>query len=51
MKTAVLIASGIIFATFVAAAPAPAEAKTKKECSAQWKEMKEKDHTAGMKYG
>ncbi len=49
MKTAVLIASGIILAAF-ATAPAPAEAKTKKECSAQWKEMKEKDQTAGMKY-
>jgi hypothetical protein len=49
MKTAVLIASGIILAA-LATASAPAQAKTMKECAAQWKELKEKDQTAGMKY-
>src|ERR1700677_62243 len=42
MKTPVLIASGIILPTF-ATVSAPAQAKTMKECAAQWKEMKEKD--------
>jgi hypothetical protein len=49
MKTAVLIASGIVLAT-LATVSAPAQAKTMKECAAQWKDMKEKDQTAGMKY-
>ena len=49
MKTAVLIASGIVLAT-LAAVSAPAQAKTMKECAAQWKEMKEANQTAGMKY-
>jgi len=49
MKTAVLIASGIVLATF-ASVSAPAQAKTMKECAAQGEELKEKDQTAGMKY-
>jgi len=49
MRTAVLIASGIFLAS-LAAVSAPAQAKTMKECAAQWKEMKTANQTAGMKY-
>jgi len=49
MKTAVLIASGVFLAS-LAAISAPAQAKTMKECAAQWKEMKAANQTAGMKY-
>jgi hypothetical protein len=51
MKPALLIASGVLLAAF---APAfislPAQAKTMKECAAQWQEMKASGQTGGMKY-
>jgi protein-disulfide isomerase len=49
MKIHLLIASGICFAAF-AAVSVPADAKTMKECAAQWKEMKAANQTGGMKY-
>ncbi len=49
MKSHLLIASGILLAALVPASP-PAQAKTMKECAAQWKEMKAANQTAGMKY-
>lgn len=49
MKTAALIASGVFLAS-LAAVPTLADAKTMKECAAQWKQMKEANQTAGMKY-
>ena len=49
MKTAVVIASGI-FLLGLAAASAPAQAKTMKECAAEWKAMKAANQTGGMKY-
>jgi hypothetical protein len=49
MKTAVWIASGIFLASF-AAASAPAQAKTMKECAAQWQAMKAANQTGGVKY-
>jgi hypothetical protein len=49
MKTTVLIASGIFLGS-LAAVSAPAQAKTMKECAAQWKEMKAANQTNGMKY-
>jgi len=51
MRTALSIASGILVVAF-AAAPlsVPAQAKTMKECAAQWKEMKAAGQTNGMKY-
>jgi len=48
MKNVLLIASGIVLAAL--AANAPAQAKTMKECAAQWKEMKAANQTNGMKY-
>jgi hypothetical protein len=51
MKTALLIASGVFLAALAATAVSvPAEAKTMKECAAQWKEMKAAKQTEGMKY-
>ena len=51
MKPAVLIASGILLAAFAPALlSAPAQAKTMKECAAQWREMKASGQTSGMKY-
>jgi hypothetical protein len=51
MKTGLLLASGIFLAAFAATAiSVPAEAKTKKECLAQWKEMKAAKQTADMHY-
>ena len=49
MKIGLLIASGVCVAAF-AALTAPADAKTMKECAAQWKEMKAANQTNGMKY-
>jgi len=50
MKTQILIASGIFLAalanTFV---PVTAQAKTEKECAAEWKQMKAAKQTAGKK--
>jgi protein-disulfide isomerase len=51
MKSALLIASGILLAAFAPAVlSAPAQAKTMKECAAQWQEMKAAGQTGGMKY-
>ena len=51
MKTALLIASGAFAAALAAAAvSAPVQAKTMKECAAQWQEMKAANQTEGMKY-
>jgi len=51
MKTALLIASGAFAAALAAAAVcAPVQAKTMKECAAQWQEMKTNNQTEGMKY-
>jgi protein-disulfide isomerase len=51
MKSALLIASGVFAAALAAAAvPAPLQAKTMKECAAQWQEMKAANQTEGMKY-
>jgi hypothetical protein len=49
MKTALLIASGLVLAA-VAPLSGPVQAKTMKECAAQWQEMKANNQTAGMKY-
>jgi hypothetical protein len=49
MKTNLLIVSGILVAA-LATAGLPANAKTMKECAAEWKEMKAANQTAGMKY-
>jgi hypothetical protein len=51
MKPAFLIASGLLLAAFVPAlVSTPAQAKTMKECAAQWQEMKSSGQTGGMKY-
>jgi hypothetical protein len=51
MKPALLIASGVLLAAFAPAViSAPAQAKTMKECAAQWQEMKAAGQTGGMKY-
>jgi hypothetical protein len=50
MKNALLIASGIALAAFTLTLSAPGEAKTMKECAAQWKDMKANNQTNGMKY-
>jgi hypothetical protein len=51
MKPAYLIATGILLAAFAPAlTSAPAQAKTLKECAAQWQEMKASGQTGGMKY-
>jgi hypothetical protein len=49
MKTYLLITSGLLLAA-LSSAPLPADAKTMKECAAQWQEMKAANQTAGMKY-
>ena len=49
MRPHLLIASSIVLAAF-AAASAPADAKSMKECAAQWKEMKAANQTNGVKY-
>ena len=50
MKTHLLIASGLFIAAFAAAVSIPAQAKTMKECAAQWQDMKANNQTSGMKY-
>jgi hypothetical protein len=50
MKTHLLIASGLILAAFAMSVSIPAQAKTMKECAAQWKDMKANNTTNGMKY-
>jgi len=49
MKLRLLLASGICLAA-LAAVSVPADAKTMKECAAQWQEMKAANQTNGMKY-
>ena len=49
MKIRLLIASGICLAA-LAALSVPGDAKTMKECAAQWQEMKAANQTGGMKY-
>lgn len=50
MKTQILIASGILLAALAnVAASVPAQAKTEKECAAEWKQMKADNQTAGKK--
>src|SRR5260370_14530383 len=51
MKSRYLIASGLCAAVFaVGVALAPAQAKTMKECAAEWDQMKAAKQTGGMKY-
>ncbi len=51
MKSRYLIASGLCAAVFAAGvALAPAQAKTMKECAAEWDQMKAAKQTGGMKY-
>ena len=51
MRTVSLIASGIFFAALaVGATSVPAQAKTMKECAAEWDKMKAANQTGGMKY-
>ena len=50
MKAHLLIASGLFVAAFAAAVAVPAQAKTMKECAAQWQDMKANNQTNGMKY-
>jgi hypothetical protein len=51
MKSALLIASGVFLAAVASTAvTVPAQAKTMKECAAQWQEMKAANQTTGMKY-
>jgi hypothetical protein len=51
MKVNYLIASGLCAAVFAAGvALAPAQAKTMKECAAEWDKMKAAKQTGGMKY-
>jgi hypothetical protein len=51
MKSALLIASGVFLAAVASTAlSVPAQAKTMKECAAQWQEMKAANQTSGMKY-
>jgi hypothetical protein len=51
MKSRYFIASGLCAAVFAAGvALAPAQAKTMKECAAEWDKMKAAKQTGGMKY-
>jgi hypothetical protein len=51
MKVSYLIASGLCAAVFAAGvALAPAQAKTMKECAAEWDKMKAAKQTGSMKY-
>jgi hypothetical protein len=50
MKTHFLIAWGFFLVAFATAVSVPAQAKTMKECAADWKEMKANNTTNGMKY-
>lgn len=51
MKALNLIATGVFAASIAAGATlAPAQAKTMKECAAEWQQMKAANQTGGMKY-
>jgi hypothetical protein len=51
MKSRYLIASGLCAVVFAAGvALAPAQAKTMKECAAEWQQKKAANQTGGMKY-
>jgi hypothetical protein len=50
MKSALLIAFGVLLAASPAFISTPAQAKTMKECAAQWQEMKAAGQTGAMKY-
>ncbi len=50
MRSRYLIASGLCAAVFAAGVLAPAQAKTMKECAAEWDKMKTAKQTGGMKY-
>jgi hypothetical protein len=50
MKRAFLIVGAFVVALAPALMSAPAQAKTMKECAAQWQEMKTSGQTGGMKY-
>jgi len=50
MRTVLLIGSSILLAAFATGASAPAQAKSMKECAAEWQEMKANNQTKGMKY-
>jgi hypothetical protein len=50
MKAHLLIASGLFLAAFAMTVSVPAQAKTMKECAAEWKEMKANNATNGVKY-
>jgi hypothetical protein len=51
MKSALLIASGIFLAALAnTALSVPAQAKSMKDCAAEWKEKKAANQTNGMKY-
>jgi len=50
MKSRYLIASGLCAAVFAVGVIAPAQAKTMKECAAEWDQMKAAKQTGGMKY-
>jgi hypothetical protein len=49
MKTFSLLAAAV-FAAALAASASPAQAKTLKECAAEWDKMKAANQTGGMKY-
>ncbi len=50
MKTRILIGSGILLAAFgITLLPVSAQAKTEKECAAEWKQMKANKQTNGQK--
>ncbi len=50
MKTQILIASGVLLAAFgITLWPVSAQAKTEKECAAEWRDMKAHNQTNGQK--
>jgi len=50
VKTHLWIALGFFLAVFATTVSVPAQAKTMKECAAEWKGMKANNTTNGMKY-
>jgi hypothetical protein len=50
MKSSCLIVLAALAGAAAALAPAAAQAKTLKECAAQWDQMKAANQTGGMKY-
>jgi protein-disulfide isomerase len=51
MKSALLVASAVVLAALAPALiTSPAQAKTMKECAAEWQEMKTAGQTGGVKY-